>query len=44
MTLDIGKYITEVERYQDDGNGYHNNGYDQLDGEWLTYYKVASKL
>ena len=25
---------------QVDGNG---NGYDQLDGEWLTYYKVASK-
>jgi hypothetical protein len=21
----------------------HSNGYDQLEGEWLTYYKVASK-
>jgi len=21
-----------------------DNGYDQLDGEWLTYYKVASKF
>jgi hypothetical protein len=26
---------------QVDGNG---NGYDQLDGEWLTYYKVASRF
>ena len=40
--LDIGEYITEIERYQDDddGDGYHN-GYDQLEGEWLTYYKIA---
>jgi len=38
--LDYGEYITEVERYQDDGDGYHN-GYDQLQGDWLTYYKVA---
>jgi len=22
----------------------NHNGYDQLDGEWLTYYKVASKF
>ncbi len=26
---------------QGDGNGYHDNGYDKLDGDWLTYYKVA---
>jgi hypothetical protein len=39
--LDIDKCITEVERYQDDGDGYHNNGYDQLKGDWLTYYKIA---
>ncbi len=26
---------------QVNGNG---NGYDQLDGEWLTYYKVASRF
>ena len=26
---------------QVDGNG---NGYDSLDGEWLTYYKVASRF
>ena len=23
---------------------HHDNGYDQLDGEWLTYYKVASRF
>ena len=28
-------------RKQDDRNG---NGYDQLQGEWLTYYKVASRF
>ena len=39
--LDTGEYIIEVERYQDDGDGYHNNGYDQLQGDWLTYYKVS---
>jgi hypothetical protein len=22
----------------------NNNGYDQLDGEWLTYYQIASKF
>jgi len=38
--LDIGEYIIEVERYQDDGNGYHN-GYDQLEGDWAQYYKIA---
>jgi len=27
---------------QPDGNGH--NGYDHLDGEWLTYYKVASRF
>jgi len=28
-------------RKQANGNG---NGYDQLDGDWLTYYKVASQF
>jgi hypothetical protein len=29
--------------YTIDGDGYqgNGNGYDQLDGEWLTYYKIA---
>ena len=38
--LDIGEYIIEVERYQDDGDGYHN-GYDKLEGDWALYYKIA---
>ena len=37
--LDIGKYITDT--YYPQGNG---NGYDQLAGDWLTYYKVASQF
>jgi hypothetical protein len=27
--------------YTIDGNGYQGNGYDQLDGDWALYYKVA---
>jgi len=38
--LDIGKYITQADWYQDNDDGYHN-GYDQLEGDWLTYYKIA---
>ncbi len=36
--LDYGEYIID-EPYRQYGNGY-----DQLDGEWLTYYKVATKF
>ena len=36
--LDYGDYIID-EPYRQYGNGY-----DQLDGEWLTYYKVATKF
>jgi hypothetical protein len=39
--LDYQEYTIEGDGYQGNGNGYHNNGYDQLDGDWLTYYKVA---
>ncbi len=40
--LDIGEYSRIIDQYQDDdGGGYHNNGYDQLTGDWLTYYKIA---
>jgi len=35
--LDIGEYNID-EPYRQYGNGY-----DQLDGEWLVYYKVATK-
>ena len=36
--LDYGEYITD-DLYKQ-GNGYHN-GYDQLEGDWALYYKVA---
>jgi hypothetical protein len=36
--LDIGKYIID-EPYQQYGNGY-----DQLDGDYAVYYKVATKF
>ena len=39
--LDYVDYTIDGDAYQDDGDGYHGNGYDQLDGDWLTYYKVA---
>jgi hypothetical protein len=31
-------------RKQTNGNGNGHNGYDQLQGEWLLYYKVASRF
>jgi len=34
--LDYGEYITDT--YYPQGNG---NGYDQLQGDWGLYYKVA---
>jgi len=34
--LDYGEYITDT--YYSQGNG---NGYDQLDGDWGLFYKVA---
>jgi DNA-directed RNA polymerase specialized sigma24 family protein len=40
--LDYGEYST-VPNYQQGGDGSKPLSYDQLDGEWLTYYKVASK-
>ncbi len=36
--LDIGKYIID-EPYRQ-----HGNGYDQLDGDYAVYYKVATKF
>ena len=38
MALDIGEYSID-ESYRQYGNGY-----DKLEGEWLTYYKVAIKF
>jgi DNA-directed RNA polymerase specialized sigma24 family protein len=37
--LDIGKYIIDEPYRQDD-----HNGYDQLNGDWAIYYKVATKF
>ncbi len=34
--LDYVDYTIDGEGYQGNGNGYHN-----LDGDWLTYYKVG---
>ena len=38
--LDYGEYSTVADQPQEEANPL---SYDQLDGEWLTYYKVASK-
>jgi hypothetical protein len=37
--LDQIDYNTDGNGYQGNGNGYHN-----LDGDWLTYYKVARRF
>jgi DNA-directed RNA polymerase specialized sigma24 family protein len=37
--LDYAEYSIDGKSYQ--GNGHNRNGYDQLEGEWLLYYKVA---
>ena len=39
---DYVEYTIEDNGYQGNGNGYHHNGYDQLDGDHATYYKVAN--
>ena len=38
--LDYGEYSTVPDQPQEEANPL---SYDQLDGDWLTYYKVASK-
>ena len=39
--LDYAKYTIDDNGYQGNGDGYRNNGYDQLDGDYALYYKVA---
>jgi hypothetical protein len=39
--LDNPEYTIDDNGYQGNGNGYHRNGYDKLEGDWHTYYKVA---
>ena len=41
--LDYIDYSIDDNRYQGNGNGANPLSYDQLDGDWLTYYQVASK-
>ena len=38
--LDYGEYSTVADQPQEEANPL---SYDQLDGDWLTYYQVASK-
>lgn len=37
--LDYAEYNIDDGGYQD--NAHHHNGYDNLQGDWLTYYEVA---
>ena len=41
--LDYQEYTIDGDGYQGNGNGSqgNGNGYDQLDGDWALYYKVA---
>ena len=39
--LEYQEYIIDEDEYQGDGDGYHGNGYDQLDGDYALFYKVA---
>ena len=40
--LDYAEYTIDGDVYQGNGNGYHGNGYDQLDGDYALFYKVAN--
>jgi hypothetical protein len=39
---DYVDYIIDGEGNQGNGNGYHRNGYNQLNGDWALFYKVTS--
>ena len=38
---DYTEYIIDGDGYQGNGNGYHHNGYDKLNGDYALFYKVA---
>jgi hypothetical protein len=38
---DYVDYTIDEDSYQGNGDGYHHNGYDQLDGDYALFYKVA---
>ena len=40
--LDYAEYTIGGDGNQ--GNGHHRNGYDQLQGDWLAYYKVGKNF
>ena len=40
--LDYQEYTIDGDGYQGDGDGCHSNGYDQLDGDYALFYKVAN--
>jgi hypothetical protein len=40
--LDYHEYTIDGDAYQDNGDGYHGNGYDRLDGDYAPFYKVAN--
>lgn len=40
--LDYQEYTIDDSDYQ--GNGHHHNGYSHLEGDWLVYYKIASRF
>ncbi len=39
--LDYIDYAIDKDTYQGNGDGYHLNGYGQLDGDYALFYKVA---
>ncbi len=39
--LDCVDYSTGDNGYQGNGNGHHGNGYDELEGDYALFYKVA---
>jgi hypothetical protein len=39
--LDCVDYTIDTNRYQGNGNGANPLSYDQLDGDWALFYKVA---
>jgi hypothetical protein len=42
--LDYENYTIDEDTYQGDGDGYHNNGYDQLNSDYALFYKVAKRF
>lgn len=42
--LDYSEYTIDDNGYQGNGNGYHPNGYDQLDGDYALFYAIAKNF